>query len=84
MLQGNSHDFKVDIWALGVLTYELAVGKTPFEENSRAETVNKIVAESISFPAHLSSDFKKFVRRCLQKDPAKRPSACTLLHDAFL
>lgn len=84
MLQGSSHDFKVDIWALGVLTYELAVGRTPFEDNSRAETVNKIVADNITFPNNLSPDFKKFVRRCLQKDPAKRPSACTLLHDTFL
>jgi serine/threonine protein kinase len=84
MLQGSSHDFKVDIWALGVLTYELAVGRTPFEDNSRAETINKIVAESITFPSYLSPDFKKFVRRCLQKDPAKRPTACTLLHDTYL
>jgi aurora kinase len=84
MLQGNSHDFKVDIWALGVSTYELLVGRTPFEDNSRTETVNKIVAETIIFPNSVSSDFKKFVRRCLHKDPTKRPSALTLLHDTFL
>jgi serine/threonine protein kinase len=29
---GNSYDEKVDLWALGVLTYELLVGEAPFED----------------------------------------------------
>ena len=30
MIKGESHNEKLDIWAIGVLTYELFVGKAPF------------------------------------------------------
>lgn len=31
MLSGSAYDLKVDIWALGVLTYKLFYGKFPFD-----------------------------------------------------
>ncbi len=30
MVKGNTHDSSVDIWEVGVLAYELAVGYPPF------------------------------------------------------
>lgn len=32
MIEDKEHTEKVDLWALGVLTYEFLVGKPPFED----------------------------------------------------
>lgn len=34
MVEGKDHNEKVDLWALGVLTYEFIVGNPPFEDLS--------------------------------------------------
>jgi aurora kinase len=34
MVEGREHTDKVDLWALGVLTYEFLVGVPPFEDLS--------------------------------------------------
>lgn len=35
VLKGEDYDFSVDIWCLGVLAYEIMVGKAPFYDRSR-------------------------------------------------
>lgn len=42
MIEGRTHDEKVDLWSLGVLIYEFLVGKPPFETKSHEETYRKI------------------------------------------
>ena len=54
MLKGDHHDSKVDIWAVGILAFELATGATPFEESNYSETLANIVEEEIVFPYNLS------------------------------
>jgi serine/threonine protein kinase len=48
MIEGQTHDEKVDLWSLGVLTFEFLVGKPPFEASA-----SKIltVVFSVSNPA---------------------------------
>lgn len=46
MVEGKSHDEKVDLWSLGVLCYEFLVGKPPFETASNTETYRKITKVS--------------------------------------
>lgn len=43
MLKGEYHDSKVDIWALGILAFELSTGSTPFEQQTYAATLSNIV-----------------------------------------
>ncbi len=54
MVEGNSHDEKVDLWSLGVLCYEFLVGKPPFETQSHKETYQRIVNVDIKWPHHVS------------------------------
>ncbi|KAJ8264827.1 hypothetical protein COCON_G00139260 [Conger conger] len=52
MIEGRTHDEKVDLWSLGVLAYEFLVGKPPFETKSHEETYRKISRVEFSYPPH--------------------------------
>lgn len=43
MIEGHTHNEKVDLWCIGVLCYELLVGNPPFESASHNETYRRIV-----------------------------------------
>ena len=43
ILEGKDYNEKVDLWSIGVLTYELIAGKVPFYHISRSETINNII-----------------------------------------
>lgn len=42
MIEGHTHDEKVDLWCIGVLCYECLVGNPPFETASHTETYKRI------------------------------------------
>lgn len=54
MVKGSSHDSSIDIWEVGILAYELAVGYPPFETNSYDETYEKIINSEVTFPENVS------------------------------
>lgn len=56
VVNGDYYDEKVDIWSLGVLFYELAVGRAPFEDpnNNQEATYDNILAASTEFPERIS------------------------------
>ncbi|XP_046341997.1 ribosomal protein S6 kinase alpha-5-like isoform X2 [Haliotis rufescens] len=77
VVQGRSgHDFAVDWWSLGVLTYELLTGASPFtvdgEKNSQSEISKRILKCNPPIPSDFSGDAKDFILRLLTKDPLKR------------
>lgn len=42
MIKGEEYDEKIDLWAIGILTYELLIGRIPFKIWSEAQ-LHKIV-----------------------------------------
>lgn len=54
IVEGSSYDERVDIWALGVLLYELASGKAPFETRDENITYEKILHSECRYPHHFS------------------------------
>ncbi|CAM9674237.1 unnamed protein product, partial [Sphacelaria rigidula] len=50
VLNGCGHGKPVDLWALGVLIYELLVGRTPFKAASVDEMYERIAAGDYAFP----------------------------------
>jgi hypothetical protein len=75
----------VDIWAAGILAYELLIGKPPFEVDDEAETRRRIIQETaLALPGHVSAGAASFIRAALAKDAAARPSAAELLRHPWV
>ena len=43
MIERKQHDASIDIWCIGVLTYELLTGRVPFEAQQRNQVRHNIV-----------------------------------------
>ncbi|XP_034054302.1 aurora kinase A [Gymnodraco acuticeps] len=74
MIEGKTHDEKVDLWSLGVLCYEFLVGKPPFETKSHEETYRKISRVEYTYPAQsdISTGAKDLMARLLKHNPMHR------------
>ena len=75
-LRGESVDARADLFALGVLLYELATGQRPFKGGTLADVTSAILRDSPpplgSVRTELSGDLERIVSRCLEKDPDRR------------
>jgi len=74
LAEGPKYDHAVDLWSLGVLTYELLIGMPPFEHNDQCRTQRKIVQLDYEYPAGLQLHYsaKSFIDGLLKLDPSKR------------
>lgn len=80
----GSYDEKVDIWAVGVITYLLLSGDAPFggccEGESSSDVRKKILSAEFSFEPeeywyHVSEQAKHFISTLLVENPKERPTA---------
>ncbi|KAL6239180.1 hypothetical protein BDW75DRAFT_152704 [Aspergillus navahoensis] len=71
--QGNFYNEKVDLWSLGVLTYEFLVGEAPFEDTP-VMTQRRIQRGDMQVPSFVSPEAKDLIKRLLVLDPEKRIS----------
>ena len=78
------YDKKVDIWGLGVMTYELLVGVNPFESTDLDELLAKVNNGNYVIPATLSKESVSFLNSMIQDEPQRRLSAEKLCEHAFL
>ncbi|KAK4050331.1 spindle assembly checkpoint kinase [Microbotryomycetes sp. JL221] len=76
MVEGRDHSEKVDLWALGVLTYEFLIGVPPFEDlNGYNATYKRISRVDLKFPTDGSApspEAQDLIRRLLRHDPNSR------------
>ncbi|KAF6298079.1 aurora kinase B [Rhinolophus ferrumequinum] len=72
MIEGRTHNEKVDLWCIGVLCYELLVGNPPFESASHNETYRRIVKVDLKFPASVPSGAQDLISKLLKHNPSER------------
>jgi calcium-dependent protein kinase len=89
----GSYDERCDIWSIGVITFLLLSGETPFggcyENESMAHVREKILRGTFQFEPediweNVSDLSKKFVKRLLNVDPKERPTARDVQRDEWL
>ncbi|CAJ1459557.1 unnamed protein product, partial [Effrenium voratum] len=79
----HSHNRAVDWWALGVLTYEILAGDTPFTDEGVCDPMERLLAIrrsqecGLQYPFHFPQMAKSFVSQLLQLRPEERLGAGT-------
>jgi eukaryotic-like serine/threonine-protein kinase len=80
---GKGVDERTDIWALGVILFELLAGRQPFVADSLTELALKIGMDPTPSLPGDRPDLDAIVRRCLDKEPDKRYRDVAELADAI-
>ncbi len=73
--KGKPADRRSDIWAFGVVLYELLTGHRMFGGDSVPETLASVMKDPIAFgklPPDTPSSIRALVARCLERDPRRR------------
>jgi NIMA (never in mitosis gene a)-related kinase len=75
MVEGKPYSTKADVWALGVILYQLCTYKLPFDANSLPVLALKILKGAFPpIPNQYSKDLKALLLQMLCTDQKKRPS----------
>ena len=76
MRASRTTDARADVWALGVVLYELLTQRCPFEAETLPDLCIKVVGEPpvpiVDRRADLPAELVAIIDRCLEKDPGKR------------
>jgi len=69
--QGQAVDGRADVWAFGVILYEMVTGARPFRGASLQEILAAVLTAEPEW-ARVPSALQPLLRACLERDPAKR------------
>jgi eukaryotic-like serine/threonine-protein kinase len=69
--RGQTADKRADIWAFGVLLYEMLTGKRLFGGETAAEILSAVLTKEPE-GERVPAKFRRLLRSCLEKDPQRR------------
>jgi hypothetical protein len=69
--KGKNVDKRADIWAFGVVLYELLTGERLFQGEDRSDTLAQVLTKQPDLE-RVPFGVRKLLRRCLEKDPKNR------------
>ena len=87
LIYQEPYDEKIDIWAVGILSYELLTGQAPFTGQNEKDTYSNITnldLQSTEIYQALSPDARDFVSKILITVPSKRMNLQDMLKHPWL
>jgi eukaryotic-like serine/threonine-protein kinase len=73
--RGRAVDKRADIWAFGVILYEMLTGKRAFEGDDPSDVLAAVLRQEIDWaklPASTPPSIRRLLERCLERDPRHR------------
>ena len=72
VISGKGYTEAIDWWQLGILMYEMVVGKTPFADTNKSIMYSNIMNKNPNFFPIEDENARNLIAHLLRKDPAKR------------
>uniref|UniRef100_A0A0N5BJ84 Serine/threonine-protein kinase PLK n=1 Tax=Strongyloides papillosus TaxID=174720 RepID=A0A0N5BJ84_STREA len=83
-LNGSGYSFGVDVWALGITLYKMAVGRFPFDYGDDHMLYVAILRHEYSIPSTVPTHTEEVIRILLTRDPDSRPVIDDVLKKDYL
>lgn len=84
MIKKQDYDLSIDLWALGVLIYDIIAGYPPFMMDSQDETFDRICAVDYIFPNDFSKNVRNLIQNLLVYCPENRISIEKVKQDPWV
>jgi len=84
IVRKKAYDYRVDIWSLGVLLYELVHREAPYKGRSLPEIINSFANTTLTFDASIQPEVKDLIGQILKIDPTERISLTEILSHPWI